>query len=432
VQIPPQQAGYNHTLTATDSSGSQREVVSFGEAIFCAGQSNMGMQVGPSARGFDADNATAEAAASTRYTGKIFLHCAVSRYPAAHGSSSYSSTWYSVDPVSITSFSALCWLTGRYIFDSLGGNIPVGLAMSGVGGHPIEAWLGPDQLSACGIDTDCSPKTPNSQIWSKTIIPLQPFTFGTFLWDQGEQDVSCNRIEKYSCMERQLVTSYREQFNSTFPFISIQLPGYTTGVFPMRLAQDTAAASIPRASVIATYDDSCAASTKEGCPHGFVHNEHKQTVAARAALRIRNVSLGEDLVTEGPRAVRAILAQDGPVGRSTGYTVKVTFTGGTGPFYFAGTRNCTSCCGSGSNQHASSDFSKGNTDFDVSSGGAGVSVWVNGTGGVVSDNIVSFEVVNHIGSPTWVRYTANAIFPQCALYNKEGLPAMPFEMAITA
>jgi hypothetical protein len=137
VHLPPQQAAFNRTLTVTDSSGSQHEVVSFGETVLCAGQSNMGMQVGthspssyslpsyslpsyslpsyslpsyssssygvtcftlgmqvgPSRRGFDADNATAESTASIRYTGKISLHSRVSRWVAAKGTSIDSTTW---------------------------------------------------------------------------------------------------------------------------------------------------------------------------------------------------------------------------------------------------------------------------------------------------------------------------------------------------
>lgn len=31
-----------------------------------------------------------------------------------------------------------------------------------------------------------------------------------------------------------------------------------------------------------------------------------------------------------------------------------------------------------------------------------------------------------------VRYTANMGFPQCAVYNAEGLPAYPFSMAVRA
>ena len=43
------------------------------------------MQVGPSVRGFDADNATAEGAAAGTFTGKIQLHSRVARWKAAAG-----------------------------------------------------------------------------------------------------------------------------------------------------------------------------------------------------------------------------------------------------------------------------------------------------------------------------------------------------------
>ena len=39
----------------------------------CVCVPEVGMQVGPSKRGFDADNATAEAAAAGRYTNKIYF-----------------------------------------------------------------------------------------------------------------------------------------------------------------------------------------------------------------------------------------------------------------------------------------------------------------------------------------------------------------------
>merc|ERR1719461_772683 len=57
--IGPNAAAYNRTLTLADISGNASVTISFGEVVICAGQSNMGMQVGPSERAFDADNATA-------------------------------------------------------------------------------------------------------------------------------------------------------------------------------------------------------------------------------------------------------------------------------------------------------------------------------------------------------------------------------------
>lgn len=112
AHLPQQPAGYNRTLTAKSAAGSAQTTVSFGEVVLCVGQSNMGMQVGPSVRGFDADNATAEGAAAGRYSGRIALHARDSRWEAAKGVSMQSTMWYDVDPVSIKNFSAVSGTRG--------------------------------------------------------------------------------------------------------------------------------------------------------------------------------------------------------------------------------------------------------------------------------------------------------------------------------
>merc|ERR1712166_1169165 len=87
----PQAAGYGYELAVSDSHDKTTVGISFGEVILCAGRSNMGMQVGPSERAFDADNATAESAAAGRYTGKIWLHARTTRFANA-------TIWYDVTP----------------------------------------------------------------------------------------------------------------------------------------------------------------------------------------------------------------------------------------------------------------------------------------------------------------------------------------------
>ena len=243
--LPPQPAGYNRSLSITDASGSTNVTVSFGEAVLCVGQSNMGMQVGPSVRGFDADNATAENTASVRYTGKISLHARISQATWAAGSDPArdapqmdSTIWYPVTTTNIRNFSAVCWLTGRDLFERLGGDVPVGLAVSSMGAHPIESWLGPNQLEACGIQTYnhglngtmCSAHMPLSKIWAGTVVPMQPYRFGSMIFDQAEADINCKRQSDYACLQKQLISSYREQFNSSeMNFVAVQLPGYQTG-----------------------------------------------------------------------------------------------------------------------------------------------------------------------------------------------------------
>ena len=75
------------------------------------------------------------------------------------------------------------------MFNHMGGAVPVGLAMNAVGAHPIESWMSPDMFAACNVTTPCK-TDPNSKIYDTTIMPMQPFTFGTMIWDQGTHGVS--------------------------------------------------------------------------------------------------------------------------------------------------------------------------------------------------------------------------------------------------
>jgi len=263
---------------------------------------------------------------------------------------------------------------------------------------------------------------PNSKGWGKSIVPMQPFTIGTMLWDQGEQNINCNEVGHYPCLTRQLVTSYREQFNSSFPFISVQLPGYAIGAqqayepsgqFAMRLAQDTGSQRVKDADTIPTYDYSCAMGQTDGCPHGNVHNVHKQPIGARLALQIRRMTLGEDVKSQGPRVSSATVALEA----GTLYSIQMTFDGTTS-VHMSPTRNCTSCC----------NDSVG--DFDVSVDGV---TWLNTSAAVVRGGAVRVEVdmLTEV-APHVLRYTANRVYPQCAVLSMEGVPAMPFQMDLSA
>jgi hypothetical protein len=71
----------------------------------------------------------------------------------------------------------------------------------------------------------------------------------------------------------------------------------------MRLEQDAGAQRVPNATVTATYDLSCAENATKGCPHGNVHNVHKQPIGQRLALQFRRMKLRELIVSEGPRVI---------------------------------------------------------------------------------------------------------------------------------
>ena len=95
---------------------------------------------------------------SFRYTGKISIRKAVAtKY--SHG---VLPVWEEIRPTprtgcnpeqgwpawprcasNLAAFSAVCWYSGRNLFDKMGGNTPVGLMQASVGGSPIEYWLPP-------------------------------------------------------------------------------------------------------------------------------------------------------------------------------------------------------------------------------------------------------------------------------------------------
>lgn len=51
-------------------------------------------------------------------------------------------------------YSAVCWLFGRYLYQTL--NYPIGLVESCWGGTPVEAWSAPRALDKCGLKSSVS------------------------------------------------------------------------------------------------------------------------------------------------------------------------------------------------------------------------------------------------------------------------------------
>ena len=339
ASLPPQPTSWARTLAVSDKkapAAGATVAIKFGAVVLCSGQSNMGMPVRhwdpccdqpPAARDpehrcscFGADNGTAEIAAAGRYTGKISLASMQTpfpkpaawrgddcKYPWTNASCISHPTWNDALPGvygTVHGFSAVCWYTGKSLYEQLGGRVPVGLLVGAVGGSPIEFWLpaGHVNNSVCGLDEPpCDPGGKNnytdSEFFGRLISFFQPYTLGAVVWDQAERDVHClpsafpnapeNETARYSCMEKQLVDSWRAGFKSQFAFTAIQLPGYLgdcgtfdecmANLLPMRLAQEAPLLDDPLASVTASYDQGCPFGVKTAvCPFGSVHNVNSE------------------------------------------------------------------------------------------------------------------------------------------------------------
>jgi hypothetical protein len=121
--------------------------------VLCSGQSNMQFYMCSSAPGAPGGvlNASAECDRANDYPLIRLFQV---------GQSTHSGTpldefagimlpWVRASNESVASFSAVCFLTMRYVFDALGGTVPVGLVNSVWGGTMIELWESPDALAVC-------------------------------------------------------------------------------------------------------------------------------------------------------------------------------------------------------------------------------------------------------------------------------------------
>lgn len=128
------------------------------------------------------------------------------------------------------------------------------------------------------------------------IEPLTPFHIKGVIWYQGESNVGA--AELYGRLFPALIADWRSHWGADFPFLFVQLAGYSSdpadpGEAPwaeLREAQQ-AALALPHTGMATAVDIGNAED---------VHPKNKQDVALRLALVAGKVAYGEDVVASGP------------------------------------------------------------------------------------------------------------------------------------
>ncbi|XP_078282673.1 sialate O-acetylesterase isoform X2 [Rhinoraja longicauda] len=212
------------------------EDVYFGDVWLCGGQSNMEMTV------LQIMNASEELSLASHYP-YIRLFQAGLRESAEELTdlASIAVQWSAptaeiLGKGNFTSFSAVCWLFGRYLYEKL--KYPIGLVESCWGGTPIEAWSSKRVLSKCGLngvsdDNEiCEATGPHqpSVLWNAMIYPLKRMVFKGTIWYQGEANTVWHQ-EEYNCTFPAMIEDWRQVFHQgsggsteiNFPFGFVQL-----------------------------------------------------------------------------------------------------------------------------------------------------------------------------------------------------------------
>ena len=285
VELPPQAAGWDHTITVTDGTISiELTDIVFGDVYICGGQSNMELSVNA------AFNASNELAAASQYTNIRLatpdLIAASSPqldvpskadYAWARSSSEAMVTWSEERLTKFARsswFSATCYFFGRSMYTALDGQVPIGLVSVAYGGRKIECFSSvaaladgasqgscggtragssmaegssilqtaeeaagavtateeeeaAEEASSCRIDEsalvgDSSARSGSGYLWDGMLAPLLRMRFTGAVWYQGESNSA--EAPEYACLFPAMVADWRSQFGlPALAFVYVQL-----------------------------------------------------------------------------------------------------------------------------------------------------------------------------------------------------------------
>jgi sialate O-acetylesterase len=424
VHLPPVIAGGPFTLTVRGANTIVLNDVLAGDVWVASGQSNMELPLR------EAMNAPEEIAASN-YPKIRFLQVPNRTFQYPLDDMAAQKGWIVTSPETSDSLSAVAYFFARDLQRQSG--VPIGLLSSSWGGTPQEAWVSLKTISAdaslmpvfalwARMNEDMAAdkirrqvalkawqeavetakadgKAPPGRPWranvdsgewapaglyNAMIAPLTPFPIRGVIWYQGESNADSDHVGIYGRLIESMIQDWRKAWGQgDFSFLLVQLTGFKNGnKWPEAREAQRKALSIVHTGLAVTIDI--------GDPTN-IHPKNKQEVGRRLALLARAVADGEKIEYSGP--LYRLSAVEGG-------SIRVQFDhAGSGLVAKEGALRTFEVAG------ADRRFKPAEARID---------------GGTV---VVSSSSVP---APLYVRY-AWSDYPDCNLYNSDGLPASPFQ-----
>jgi sialate O-acetylesterase len=265
---------------------------------------------------------------------------------------------------------AMLHLSGRWRFET-------STPMSETGPMPHVPWLNQFGLTV---------------LHNGMIAPLGATRIRGILWYQGE--ANADQALEYRRLLPALIDDWREQFGASTPLLVVQLPGFgpyqpqpqPSDWAEMREAQRRVVDDTAHAGLAVTIDI--------GSPR-FLHPTDKQDVGERLALLARSLIYGQSVVGVSPSPIAARRARGGVLVRFDTHGSRLVTEESNRPIGFQLCDQAQHCAFADAMQRGNAVM------IDTSSDPAAVTV----------------------------RYCW-ADSPICNLYDREGLPAVPFELPI--
>lgn len=266
---------------------------------------------------------------------------------------------------------------------------------------PLGPWLYKQDVAMSVARPPRAPWEPIaglSMAYNAMIAPIGPYGLRGVVWYQGEANTSGADPARYGELLSGLMADWRSTYGADLPFLIVQLTAF--GAAPTK-PEDSGWAEVRKAEadVVAADTHAGLAVTVDIGDRYDVHPTNKQELGRRLARAARHVIYGENIIPTGPAATAAW-----PERQSVVVSFKDIGEGGLVAYGYDGP-----------------------VGFELCGAERGSCRYVAAR--IVGDNVVL--VATGKGRPARVRYCwANS--PVCTLFDKTGLPAGPFELAIEA
>jgi sialate O-acetylesterase len=315
AQLKPMPYGgpYSMEIQCCDTVLQVNDIL-IGDVWFCSGQSNMVWKVSQS-------NRAKEEIAAGNYAEIRYFNA--KKRIAFEPATETEGKWEVCSPETVGNFSAVAYFFARKIYQET--TIPIGIMNASWGGSEIEPWISGKTFEALPSElkdhytytsetcpdsirkklrtgeTDLAKIQPNpypSVLYNGMVNPLVRLPIKGVIWYQGENNAHAERSGDYYTLFPCLIRDWREQWGYEFPFYWVQLTNYK----PERLEPEESfwaelrdaqhqTLSLPNTGEAVTIDIGDA---------NNIHPGNKQDVGLRLALIALNKTYGQKVVYSGP------------------------------------------------------------------------------------------------------------------------------------
>jgi sialate O-acetylesterase len=249
----------------------------------------------------------------------------------------------------------------------------------------------PNNSAVSGI----SPQNQPAALFNAMVAPLTNYSIKGILWYQGESNVG-NALQ-YEKLLPALISDWRAQWKQTgLPFLYVQLPNFQDVAY-MPSESNMAILREAQRKTLSVPHTGMAIGIDLG-EWNDIHPDNKKDVGVRLGLAARKIAYDEKgIVYSGPLLQTA---------RTEGNKVLLSFSN----------------VGSGLTTNNGEE-----PNWFAIAGGDKKFVWANTK--LEADRVIVWH--DNISEPRYVRYAWADNPLDCNLYNKEGLPASPFEKEVS-